>query len=279
MTALYLRVSKEDGGREESESIKNQRAFLTDYCAKNGIRDYKIFADDGYSGLNFERPAFSEMLADPEVDTVITKDLSRLGRDYILTGYYIEKYFPARGIRYIALNDRIDTMGEMDDMSGFRAVINDLYAKDISKKVRTALTIKKKQGKFIGANAPYGYEKSERGLKPNPAQARVVREIFRRYLFGESMCAIARALNAGSVPTPSMEKGGKKNQWSDVMLRRILENPTYAGHLTQNKTRRINYKVAKRQRLPEAFWISVPNTHPAIVPERVFNAVKNKLTR
>ncbi len=279
MTGLYLRVSKEDGSRQESESIVNQKAFLVDYCKKNGIETYKIFSDDGYSGLHFDRPAFTRMIADPEIDTIITKDLSRLGRDYILTGYYLEKYFPSRGIRYIALNDQIDTSKEIDDMSGFRAVINDMYAKDITKKVRTALTAKKRAGKFIGSSAPYGYRKTKKGLIPEPRQAKVVREIYRSYLFGESMSAIARQLNAKAVKTPSMEKGGKQNLWSDVMIRRILESPTYAGHLTQNKTKRINYKIVKREKIPENLWICVRNTHPPIVSQKVFCAVKKKLTR
>lgn len=279
MTALYVRVSKDDGRRKESESIANQKTFLEHYCKARGITDYEFFADDGYSGLQFERPAFREMLSRKDLKTVITKDLSRLGRDYILTGYYIEKYFPSAGIRYIAINDNIDTGGKIDDLSGFRAVMNDMYAKDISKKVRTALTAKKQAGRFIGSSAPFGYRRENGVLIPVKEQAEVVKTIFKLFLKENNLSAVARELNRMDVATPSMVKGGKKNLWSDVMIHRILENPTYAGHLTQNKTRRINYKVKKREKLPENLWICVKNTHEPIVPEKEFETVKNKLTK
>lgn len=272
MVALYLRLSKDDGRKKESESIENQREFLMDYCKKNGISEYRVFSDDGYSGLYFERPAFQEMLKTPGLDTVITKDLSRLGRDYIKTGYYIENYFPMHGIRYIAVNDNIDTFSNQDEMLGFRAVINDMYAKDISKKVRTALHTKMKTGKFIGSKAPFGYEKRDGMLCVNEKEARTVREIYRQFLFGESMCGIARNLTRQGVQAP----GGEL--WNDVTIRNILQNPTYAGHLTQHRTERMSYKLKKRQILPSSEWFTVLKTHEGIVTDKVFHAVKNKLT-
>lgn len=272
MVGLYVRLSKDDGRQKESESIENQKEYLLAYCREKGITDYRIFSDDGYSGLYFDRPAFTEMLECPNLDTVITKDLSRLGRDYIKTGYYIENYFPTHGIRYIALNDNIDTFCGQDEMLGFRTVMNDMYARDISKKVRTALMTKKQAGKFIGSKAPYGYVKNEGILTINKEQARIVREIYRQFLFGESMNGIAKNLTRWRIPSP----GG--DVWNDVTVRRILTNPTYAGHLTQNRSVRLSYKLKQRKLLSESEWVTVKHTHKAIVPEKAFKAVKNKLT-
>ena len=159
---LYLRLSREDG-EGESQSIASQRLLLTNYCAQQGIPIGGEYVDDGYSGTNFQRPAFLRLLADIEaglIDVVITKDLSRLGRDYIMTGHYLERYFPEKGVRYIALGDNIDTLRGQDDMTPFRAVVNDLYARDISRKVRASLDAKKRAGQFIGARPPYGDRKS-----------------------------------------------------------------------------------------------------------------------
>ena len=272
MVGLYVRLSKDDGREKESESIENQKAYLVSYCKEKGITDYQIFSDDGYSGLYFDRPAFLEMLKAPDLDTVITKDLSRLGRDYIKTGYYIENYFPLHGIRYIALNDNIDTFYGQDEMLGFRTVMNDMYARDISKKVRTALLTKKQEGKFIGSRAPYGYTKQEGCLVINDAEAKNVREIYRQFLFGESMSGIARLLTRWQVSSPMGDV------WNDVTVRRILTNPTYAGHLTQNRSMRLSYKLKKRKILAETDWITVKNTHKALITEKAFGAVKNKLT-
>ncbi len=273
MVGLYVRLSKDDGRQKESESIENQKAYLLAYCKEKGITDYRIFSDDGYSGLYFDRPGFTEMLKIPALDTVITKDLSRLGRDYIKTGYYIENYFPMHGIRYIAINDNIDTFRGADEMLGFRTVMNDMYARDISKKVRTALLTKKQAGKFIGSRAPYGYIKKEGRLAVNPKEAKTVREIYRQFLFGEGMSSIARNLTRWHILSPMGDV------WNDVTIRRILTNPTYAGHLTQNRSERLSYKLKKRRILPEKEWISVQHTHMPIVSERIQLAVKNKLTR
>ena len=163
--AFYIRLSKEDEGEGPSESVQNQEALLRTYAAQHGLTVCGAYVDDGWSGTNFDRPGFQRLLRDIEagaVDLVLTKDLSRLGRDYILTGHYLERYFPEHGVRYISLLDGIDTGADVaaNEITPFRAILNDLYAKDISKKVRTALLEKRKQGQFIGAKAPYGYEKS-----------------------------------------------------------------------------------------------------------------------
>ena len=159
LTALYLRLSRDDGTVTASESIMNQRAFLLKYAKENDLNVVEIFSDDGYSGLSFDRPDFNrmiKMIEEKRINTVVTKDLSRLGRDYIEVGKYLDKYFPLHGVRYIAVNDGIDTESQSssNDMTPFRAVFNDMYAKDISKKVRTALTTKKVNGKFIGSQPP-----------------------------------------------------------------------------------------------------------------------------
>lgn len=282
--ALYIRLSKEDETEGPSQSVTNQKSLLNEFVQQHRLSVYDTYVDDGWSGTSFDRPDFQRMIEDIEakkVNMVITKDLSRLGRDYIMTGHYMERYFPEKRVRYISLLDGIDTGVEStaNDITPFRAIMNDMYAKDISKKVRTALTAKKQAGRFIGSSAPFGYRRENGVLIPVKEQAEVVKTIFKLFLKENNLSAVARELNRMDVATPSMVKGGKKNLWSDVMVHRILENPTYAGHLTQNKTRRINYKVKKREKLPENLWICVKNTHEPIVPEKEFETVKNKLTK
>ena len=160
--ALYLRLSKDDQQQGESVSIGTQRAILTDYCNLNHYNIYKIYIDDGYSGLNFDRPGFRELLEDVErgyVNMVITKDLSRLGRDYIMTGYYSEMFFQTKGIRYIAIADDFDSAKGGNEIAPFKNILNDMYARDISKKIRNAKRQRAKQGLFIGSQTPYGYQK------------------------------------------------------------------------------------------------------------------------
>lgn len=291
MTALYLRLSRDDGTVTESESIANQKAFLTDYAEKNGLNVVGVFSDDGYSGLSFDRPEFKrmiKMIEDRKINTVVTKDLSRLGRDYIEVGKYIDKYFPAHGIRYIAVNDCIDTAAQSDDMTPFRAVFNDMYAKDISKKVRTALTTKKIGGKFIGSQPPYGYKKDpndKNHLVIDEETAVYVRRIYRDFLAGETILSIAHKLSMDGVPTPSQQKNLTATQrvfrgvWNDVIIRRILTNPTYAGHLAQNMTRKVSYKVDKKVRLPREEWIIIRDTHEPIVSQEDFDAAADILSK
>ena len=281
--ALYLRLSQEDGERwGESQSISNQRIFLTQYCQANGFTVAECYIDDGYTGTNFNRPGFQRLLRDIErgkIKTVITKDLSRLGRDYIETGRYVECYFPEKGIRYIAVNDGVDTGKEEsagNDMSAFKAVFNDFYARDVSRKVRSALTAKRRAGKFIGAWAPYGYQKDPKQpgkLVPDPESAGVVRRIYRDFLKGESVRGIAEGLTEDKIPTP-MEKrsGGLKAQrrWNESTIRRILTCETYAGNLTQNQIKTISYKVKKRIPVPKKEWIVVSNTHEPLITKEEF---------
>ena len=272
MTAIYMRISREDGGEGESESIQNQRAMLLDYCHHSGYPDIREYADDGRSGLNFDRPAFNRLLEDIEqglIQTVITKDLSRLGRDYILTGHYIERYFPERNIRYIAVNDGIDTFEDSNDMTPFRAVINDMYARDISKKVRSALDTKRISGLFIGAKAPYGYKKSplEKGRLVIDEKTRAnVEAIFRIFLETCNLSGTARRLNSMEIAPPSDNGGG----WNPATVRRILTNPTYIGSVTQRRTRKISHKIKKRMIIPREGWMVVENTHEGIIDRDIF---------
>lgn len=277
---LYLRLSREDG-EGESQSIHSQRLLLTRYCQEQGIEIAGVYIDDGWSGTTFERPDFQRMLGDIEagrLDTVITKDLSRLGRDYIMTGHYLERYFPAHNVRYIALGDGIDSRQGTDDMAPFRAVVNDLYARDISRKVRASLTAKKQAGQFIGARPPYGYSRAEgdkNRLDVWEENARTVRRMFCRALQGDSPGQIAALLNGEGVAPPSGKEGAG---WSGVMVRRILTNPTYCGCLTQNRARKVSYKVEQVRALPKEQWITVEGTHEAIVPRAQFEAVQGMLT-
>ncbi len=189
MVGIYVRLSREDDKLGVSESIDNQIKFLRNYAQKQNWEISKIYVDDGYTGTNFDRPGFKNLISDIEnkkIDTVITKDLSRLGRDYIDTGYYIEKYFPLKKIRYIAVNDGVDTIDETNsnnEITPFKAVINDMYAKDISKKVKSALITKVINGENIKPFVPYGYKKKEnQKIVIDEKVADNVRTIFKLYL-------------------------------------------------------------------------------------------------
>ena len=291
---LYLRLSREDeDSSSQSQSIVNQKDFLTAYAIENGFNIIDYYIDDGYSGTNFDRPDFKRLTEDIEkgrINAVITKDLSRLGRDYIETGHYIEKYFPSKNVRYIAVNDSIDTHIENDsDITPFKAVINDMYAKDISKKVRTSLKTKQLKGEFIGSHAPYGYKKDETNkhkLIIDEQTAVVVRRIFQMFIETQSIMGIMKQLSLEKIPTPSAiknlkltQKGVYKGLWNDVIIKRILMNPTYIGNLTQNRTRKVSYKVNKFDNLPKNQWITIPDTHEGIISEEDFNTVQSLLSK
>lgn len=223
------------------------------------------------------------MIEHKQIDTVITKDLSRLGRDYIQTGYYLEHYFPLHNIRYIAVSDGIDTGAKnpTDDLSPLRAVFNDMYAKDISKKVRAALTAKKKNGQFIGSRAPYGYRKDPKNhnhLLADPAAAAVVRRIFREFAGGLSLTDICVALTREGVVTPAVYAGyGHNAAWNVGTVRRIVSNPTYVGHLCQNRSQKISYKLQKKADLSPSEWIITTDTHEPIVSLDVFECAQKRL--
>ena len=296
--ALYLRLSQEDGERwGESQSISNQRIFLTQYCQANGFTVAECYIDDGYTGTNFNRPGFQRLLRDIErgkIKTVITKDLSRLGRDYIETGRYVECYFPEKGIRYIAVNDGVDTGKEEsagNDMSAFKAVFNDFYARDVSRKVRSALTAKRRAGKFIGAWAPYGYQKDPKDhnhLIIEPEAAQVVRQIFRWSLEGHGKQEIAKLLNDQGIPNPTRYKAehgwasghpvsNSHGLWNKTTIWRILRNEMYTGVMLQGRRKKVSYKSKALIDMPKEQWFRVEGTHEAIIDRELFQTVQRGL--
>jgi len=297
---IYLRLSKEDGDKEESDSITNQKelilAFLED---RKDIRVHAVRVDDGYSGVSFKRPAFQQMIEDirsGEVNCVVTKDLSRFGRDHIEVGKYIEKIFPYLGVRFIAINDHYDSM-EGDAQANnilvpFKNLINDAYCRDISIKTRSNLEAKRRRGDFVGAFAPYGYQKSasdKNKLEIDWESAEIVRQIYRWYLQGHSAYRIAEMLNRQDVLTPMDYKrmngsayytGFKKNlkgEWNHVHILRILSNPVYMGTLIQGKNTTPNYKVKKKIQRDQSQWSIVEHVHEAIIPASEYNTVQEVL--
>ncbi len=288
--AIYLRLSRDDGIKAESESIQSQRMFLREFCEKSGFDIEEEYCDDGYTGTNFDRPDFKRMINDAlskRFSTIITKDMSRLGRDYIETGKYIEKFFPTNSIRYIAVNDGIDTFSDAfgNDMIPFKAVFNDMYAKDISRKVRTALDSKKKAGKFIGSFAPYGYKKDTHNrsrLVPDENTRDIVVRIYKEFLEGKSMLSIAKGLTNDGIKTPSEIKNlssGKSKCWNSVIVKRILTNPTYKGDITQGFCRKVNYKTNRRMVNSPCEYITVCGTHVGIVDVKTFEEVSKKFEK
>ena len=294
--AIYIRLSKEDDKIGESESITNQRSLLIKYVEENDYELVDIYIDDGYSGTNFDRPEFKRMLSDIEegkINMVITKDLSRLGRDYIGTGEYLERYFPEHNVRYIALTDNIDTMIDSSniDMAPFKAVFNDMYAKDISKKIRTALKTKQKDGKWVGGCPPFGYmidPKDKNHLVLNKDEAPIIRKIFNLARVGKTPYQIRTILTEEKIPTASQIRkddrtkhgsASKKGIWNQKTIKGILQNGLYVGDLVQNKRSKINYKLKKNVWNPMSEWIIVPNKHEPLVERETFEYINKILPK
>ena len=297
--ASYSRLSREDGDKMESDSIRNQKDLIADYAAQRGIRIVSEYTDDGYSGTNFDRPNFQRMMEDvkkKKINCIIVKDLSRLGRNYIETGRYLEKIFPFLGVRFIAINDHYDSADESGDADQivipFKNLINDAYCRDISIKIRSQLDVKRKNGKFIGSFAAYGYLKDpndKNHLIIDEAAAEIVRTIFGLKLNGFSAQRISERLEEMQVAPPleykrmcglnfnSGFRSGRKPKWSIVTVNRILRNELYIGTMVQGKNRKINYKVKQSRPVDEASWIRVQETHDAIIPKPIFEIVQ-KLT-
>lgn len=303
--AIYVRLSKEDGDvsnavKAESNSISNQKNLIRDFLKdKEDIEVVSERVDDGYSGSNFERPAFKLMLEDIKkgiVNCVIVKDLSRFGREYIDSGRYIERLFPALGVRFIAINDNYDSLNGKEQADEiiipFKNLINDAYCRDISVKIRSHLEVKRKNGEFIGSFAPYGYQKSENdrnSLIIDPIAAGIVKDIFRMKLHGLSQDAIANRLNDMGVLSPMEYKSATgsnyqtsfktsdKAVWSSVTVRRILENELYIGNLVQGRQTTPNHKVKKTVLKPEKDWVRIEKNHEAIISDRDFSIVQRLL--
>lgn len=295
--AVYLRLSREDGDKTESDSIANQRLLIENYLSdKPYLQFFREYVDDGYTGSNFERPGFIKMMEDikrQKVNCIIVKDLSRFGRNYIEVGRYIEKKFPAMGIRFIAINDQYDNAKESGDAEQiivpFKNLINDAYCRDISIKVRSQLDVKRKNGKFIGSFAAYGYlkdPKDKNHLIVDEYAAEIVQLIFNLKLDGFSALAIAEELNKMGVLPPMEYKrmlGFNYNSgfrtsttpsWGAKSVIRILENELYTGVMVQGKNQKINYKVKKSRAVSSEQWIRVQDTHEAIIPRTYFDRVQ-----
>lgn len=292
---LYCRLSKDDEHAAESVSISTQRSMLTEYCVQNNFQIHKVYVDDGYSGLNFDRPGFRELLEDVErgaVNVVITKDLSRLGRDYITTGYYSEIFFQAKGVRYIAIADEVDSLKGHNEIAPFKNILNDMYARDISKKVKTAKHQRARQGLLVPSQVPYGYKKDptcQNRLIIDPEAARVVRLIFSLAEQGLGNIAIANELEARKILTPSSYKyqqgetlfarfssvaQNKPYSWCHATINQILSNRVYMGELILFKTETVNCKTKQKIRVPEEKRIVIANAHQAIIGKEEIELVQ-----
>ena len=287
--ALYIRLSREDENEGPSESVTNQKSLLQSFAAEQGLSVFDIYIDDGWSGTNFERPGFQRMIADIEaqkINMVITKDLSRLGRDYILTGHYMERYFPEHRVRYISLLDGIDTGidSAANEITPFRAIMNDMYAKDISKKIRSVKRDKQRKGQFIGGKPVYGYKMhptEKNTIVIDEETAPIVRRIFKMALEGTSCRQIAARLNTEGIPTPasyagliSSRPGRYSGLWSGERISDMLQNETYIGNMVQGRRERVSYKSKKCLRRPRESWMVVEGTHEPIVDREIFQKVQ-----
>ncbi|CYX25599.1 TPA: recombinase family protein [Streptococcus suis] len=300
IAVMYLRLSKEDGEKVESNSISNQREIINSYARKNQFTIVGEYVDDGYSGANFDRPNFKEMIKDSydkKFDTIIVKDLSRFGRDYIEAGKFIQRIFPENGIRFISVNDNYDSKSaDMNDthlILPIKNFINDSYCRDISNKVKSSQKIKRERGDFISAFAPYGYKKSEENknkLVVDEQAAPNIKNIFDMKLLGYSSKAIADELNHLGVLTPRKYKESqgfkcngfqniKGGNWSAKAVNRIIENEVYIGNTLQGKSITLNYKNKKQIGKDKEEWIRVEDTHEAIVSKEVFSIANTMLKR
>lgn len=285
--AIYIRLSKEDvdRGYDESESIKNQRTLLTEYVQKLGW-EYKIidiYIDQGYTGTNFNRPDFQRMIKDinlGKVNMVVTKDLSRLGRDYIETGEYIEKWFPENNVRYVSVTDGIDTFETSNgnnDIAPFKSILNDMYSKDLSKKIRVSLHTMQKQGKWVGGRTAIGYMKDandKNKLVIYEPEAEIVKTIFNMAAAGNQVGVIRDYLNINNIPTANQSRYNKDSFWENKTIKNILKNKVYIGITEQNKRSRISYKNRRLRLNPKEQWNIVENTHLPIIDKKVFDRVQ-----
>ena len=297
--AIYCRLSKDDDLDGESASIANQRDMLEHYCEKQGWEVVEVYQDDGYTGLNMERPDLKRMLKAIErrqINLVITKDLSRLGRNYLQTGTLIEDFFPRNGVRYIAMNDGIDTLRENNDIAPFKNILNEMYSKDISKKVHSSYLLKAQKGEFTGCVAPFGYRKDpedKNHLLVDEETAPIVRQIFRWALEGHGPNFIRRRLEEQKVPCPTWwnrERGIRnvrtkwekqdpvngRYMWDFSVIKDILMNPVYAGAIASQK-KDYRFKIGTIGEKKPQDWIVVEQRHEPLIDRKSFAIVQDKL--
>lgn len=288
-TALYCRLSRDDDNEGDSNSIQHQKQILEKYAKDHSITNYKFYVDDGYSGTSFNRPGFQEMLADIEagyVDCVIVKDMSRFGRNYLEVGMYTEIMFPDKDVRFIAINDGVDSARDDNDFTPFRNIINEWYAKDTSKKIRAVFRAKGLSGKRLSTQAPYGYLKGENGqLIEDTETAPVVRLIFRLAVEGNGPGKIARILREKQIVTPGtleFHRTGRTSrynpefpyQWHESTVVNILEQKDYLGNTYNFKTTKKSYKSKKVIRNPEEKQVVFENTHVALIDQETWDLVQ-----
>lgn len=290
----YVRLSVEDSKKSGSDTIQNQKELVFRYIEnQDDMRFCGMYCDNGQTGIRFERPEFERLMKDVEageVDCIVVKDLSRFGRNYRETGNYLERVFPVLGVRFVSVSDHFDTLATEHASEGYliplKNILNEMYSKDISKKVGTAYAIRQKKGDFIGAWASYGYQKSAEDphrIVPDWETAPIVQEIFRMRLSGMGYQMIAHNLNEKGIPSPSYYRYLKgfvkcerytKVLWQGQMIKKILCSQVYLGHMVQGCKRGSFYEGKKQKKLPESEWAIVRNTHEPIIEEEVFYAVQ-----
>ena len=296
ITALYCRLSRDDGVEGDSNSVANQKKLLKRFAKENGLSNTRYYVDDGYTGTNFERPGFQKMIEDIDlgyISTVIVKDLSRLGRRYDMVGYYMDTYFPDRDVRFIAVNDNIDSDEGESEIAPFKNVLNEFYARDISKKCRSSYRIRGSTGEPL-APPPYGYIKSPDNPKKwviDPEAAQVVRDIFKMALEGKSNETIARILQERKVLIPmaywqekGIRKGGKvtqpnKYKWCKTTVTKILTQQEYCGDIINFKTYSKSYKNKKRYDNPKENWVIFKDVHEPIIARGDFEKVQTLIAK
>ena len=290
VTALYCRLSIEDGRDNESMSISNQKALLRDFAEKNGFLDYEYYVDDGYTGRNFNRPSFQRMIADIEagkVKCVITKDLSRLGRNYIEAGSYIEVFFPRHNVRYIAVTDGVDSVNRQEmDITPFKNILNDLYSRDISKKVQAGWMVRSRQGKFVGGPTPYGLmrDPADHGhLIIDPETAPTVKLVFDLASNGYGMMRISKYLMEHKIPITRV-KGPVESEvryysWGGSTISKMLRNPVYKGDHVVCKCHQKAIRSNTYNFVPRNEWEIIENCHEAIISREQWDRVQKLIDR
>ena len=294
-TALYARISEQEREKKLADSISNQTDLLKDYCIKNNLVIKDTYSDDGYSGGNFDRPSFRKMIHDIEhnkINCVIVKDLSRFGRERLDVGIYIEKYFPKNDIRFISINNNIDTYANpsrtFDIDIPITNVFNEEYLYKTSAATKSVLNIKRRDGLYVSAFAPYGYLKepdNKHHLIIDESTYKVVQSIYNMYLRDNNLTIIANYLNSQGLLSPANYRRQLKNKeltsskWTAEVIRKILLQPIYTGDMVQGRTKSYSYKVKKRVPLRKDQWTVVPNTHDAIIDKHTFDKVQNIITR
>ena len=291
---IYLRLSREDERLGESGSISTQRDLLLNYIRDNNLIFIDEYVDDGYSGTTFDRPGFQRLIEDikaKRINLVVVKDLSRLGRDHILTGYYVETFFPENGIRFISMLEGYDNAINQasNDSATWLFACNDYYSKQNSIKIRNVLNDKRRNGKFIGSAPSYGYlrDQNDKGhLIPDPEYAWVVKKIFDMAYNGVGLSEITTYLNDNNIKTPSSLKRKNPNSkakynpmWTISSVKKILKNQMYVGDMVQSVQTKVSYKSKKKKSLPKSNWDIVKNTHEPLVDRFIFESVQNNIKR